>query len=165
MTLKTIRLGRATENDKVFTQGDVSSNHATVTMIGENEYEVEDLDSANGTYVNGYRIKKATISDRDELRLLANVIVDFPALFGKAKQQKPLTESKTNSKDYVKEFEELKPIYIKYKDDRKRIVKRHNQKMAIIRGAITFSPMFALMVTRGSTHMIEIGRASCRERV
>ncbi|WP_212896233.1 FHA domain-containing protein [Capnocytophaga canis] len=156
MNRTTIRLGRATENDKVFSQGDVSSNHATVTMIGENEYEVEDLDSVNGTYVNGYRIKKATISDRDELRLSANVIVDFPALFGKAKQQKPLPESKTNSKDYVKEFEELKPIYIKYKDDRKRIVKRHNQKMAIIRGAITFSPMLVLMLTRGSTQTMGI---------
>ena len=102
MTLKTIRLGRATENDKVFSQGDVSSNHATVTMIGENEYEVEDLDSANGTYVNGYRIKKATISDRDELRLSANVIVDFPALFGKAKQQKPLPNLKQTPRTMLK---------------------------------------------------------------
>lgn len=155
MTLKTIKLGRATENDKVFEQGDVSSYHATVTLIGENEYEVEDLDSVNGTYVNGYRIKKAIISDKDELRLSANVIVDIPALFGKAKQTLP-SETKTNPKDYVKEFEELRAIYIRYKEDRKKIVKRHNQKMAIVRGAITFSPMLALMVTGGSPHTMGI---------
>lgn len=156
MSSKTVRLGRSPENNQVFTQGDVSSNHATVTMIGENEYEVEDLDSANGTYVNGYRIKKATISDKDELRLSASVIVDLPALFGKAKQQKPLLESKTNPKDYTKEFEELKVLYTKYKNDRRRIIKRHNQKMAIIRGAITFSPMLALMLAGGSTHTMGI---------
>ncbi|RRD58352.1 FHA domain-containing protein [Tannerella forsythia] len=156
MNKTTIRLGRAPENDKVFAQGDVSGKHALITMIGENEYKVEDLDSANGTYVNGYRIKKAVISNRDELRLSANVIVDFPALFGKTKKHELPPNPKTNLKDYVKEFQELKSLYVKYKDDRKRILRRNNQKMAILRGAITFSPMLALMLTGGNTHLMGV---------
>ena len=69
MAAKTITLGRDTSNTKVYNKGDISSKHAKITLIGNNEYEVEDLDSTNGTYVNGYRIKKAKISGNEQLRL------------------------------------------------------------------------------------------------
>lgn len=154
MKKTTIRLGRANENDKVFQQGDISSKHATVTIIGENEYEVEDLDSINGTYVNGYRIKKAIISDKDELRLSAGVIVDVPALFGKAKSHKPNNEPKTNPKDYVREFKNLEPLFLKYKADRKKIIKTHNQKMTLLRGAITASPLLVLFIAQQNTGLM-----------
>lgn len=154
MTTKTIRLGRSKENDKVFSQGDVSGVHATIKQIGEDEYEVEDLNSANGTYVNGYRIKKAVISARDELRLSASVIVSVPSLFGKTSKPENEDNVKSNPKDFVKEFEELRPLYAKYRQDRKEIIKKNNQKLAVLRGAITFSPMLALMITGGNIQIM-----------
>lgn len=139
---KTITLGRSNNNDKVFTNGDISSTHARITMIGDDEYEIEDLNSTNGTYVNGYRIAKATISGRDQLRLSANVVVDVPSLFGKKSPPPP----QPGKKDFIREFAELEAIYLKYKKDRHDLMKKHNKKLSLIRGAITLSPMLVLML-------------------
>ncbi|WP_314593241.1 FHA domain-containing protein [Capnocytophaga leadbetteri] len=109
MAAKTITLGRDTSNTKVYNKGDISSKHAKITLIGNNEYEVEDLDSTNGTYVNGYRIKKAKISGNDQLRLSMDTIVDVPALFG-AKLPFPPMPQKNSPKDFTNEFAQLGDI-------------------------------------------------------
>lgn len=143
MNKNTLQLGRSQQNDKVFPQGDVSSVHARITRIGEDEYEVEDLDSSNGTYINGYRIKKAKISSRDQLRLSAGVVVDVPALFGAPSK---IPEAPKTNNNYVREFAELRPIYEKYKSERRNLRKKHQQKLSLIRGAITFSPILVLII-------------------
>ena len=147
--MKTIRLGRSPQNnDKVYPQPYVSSYHATITDVGNGEYEVVDLGSTNGTYINGYRIAKARISVRDEVRLATDVIVDVPSLFGHSPKtsRSDAPYVKTNPKDFTREFAELKPIYEQYKSERRLIRKKFQQKMAIIRGAITLSPILALGV-------------------
>ncbi len=46
----------------------VSNNHAVITGRG-NEWEIEDLDSSNGTLVNGHPTRKAKLHDRDRITL------------------------------------------------------------------------------------------------
>jgi hypothetical protein len=47
----------------------VSREHCTVTLLSPNAYEVKDLDSTNGTYLNGARISRSYASTGDFLRV------------------------------------------------------------------------------------------------
>ncbi len=59
-----IKCGRAIENDIVIPDQTVSSNHFKI-YFDEGNYFIEDLNSTNGTYLNGNRIKKSQIKDSD----------------------------------------------------------------------------------------------------
>lgn len=61
-------LGRSNECDIVLSVTHLSRKHAELSVIG-NKLVVKDLDSANGTFVNGKRIKEETLKKGDELRL------------------------------------------------------------------------------------------------
>lgn len=61
-----IRIGRATDNDLVFAARSVSRYHAVLERAGDG-YQIRDLNSANGTFVNGARVKVATLADGDEI--------------------------------------------------------------------------------------------------
>jgi serine/threonine protein kinase len=60
--------GRAPECSLVLRASDVSKHHCQIA-IDIDKVIVEDLGSANGTFVNGKQIKKARLRDGDELRI------------------------------------------------------------------------------------------------
>ncbi|MFE7778393.1 FHA domain-containing protein [Streptomyces sp. NPDC057445] len=62
---RTIRIGRAPENDLVVDDLTVSRRHAELQARPEGTYEIVDLGSHNGTYLNGVRITRARISPDD----------------------------------------------------------------------------------------------------
>jgi DNA-binding response OmpR family regulator len=53
LTGETLLIGRGPECDVVVPDRQVSRHHARVRRLAEGEYEVEDLDSKNGTHLNG----------------------------------------------------------------------------------------------------------------
>ena len=57
MNFKTIRIGRAIDNDIVIEHPSVSRHHLELFYDGEGNVFLTDLNSANGTFVNGQRIK------------------------------------------------------------------------------------------------------------
>jgi pSer/pThr/pTyr-binding forkhead associated (FHA) protein len=63
-TIKTI--GRAPRADFIVDAALVSRVHCQLSA-GAAELEVVDLDSTNGTYVNGARVKRATLRNGDTL--------------------------------------------------------------------------------------------------
>ena len=62
--IKTV--GRAARADFVVDAGMVSRIHCRLTA-GAKELEVIDLDSTNGTFVNGARVARATLKEGDRL--------------------------------------------------------------------------------------------------
>jgi pSer/pThr/pTyr-binding forkhead associated (FHA) protein len=64
-TLKT--MGRAPRADFVVDAALVSRVHCRFTLKDTNELELEDLGSTNGTFVNGEKVTRATLSDGDTL--------------------------------------------------------------------------------------------------
>src|SRR6188472_1040251 len=64
-TLKT--MGRAPRADFVVDAALVSRVHCRFTLNQANELELEDLGSTNGTFVNGKKVGRATLSDGDKL--------------------------------------------------------------------------------------------------
>jgi pSer/pThr/pTyr-binding forkhead associated (FHA) protein len=66
-TLKT--MGRAPRADFVVDAALVSRVHCRFTLNRTNELELEDLGSTNGTFVNGHKVARATLSDGDKLTI------------------------------------------------------------------------------------------------
>jgi ABC transport system ATP-binding/permease protein len=61
---KVLRIGRAPDNDVVISDLSVSRHHAELRKVGET-YQIVDLDSHNGTFVNGQRVVSAPLTEGD----------------------------------------------------------------------------------------------------
>jgi len=62
-------LGRATGADFILDAALVSRVHCRVKALAGGELEITDLESTNGTYVNGERIVSARLAPGDRLRV------------------------------------------------------------------------------------------------
>ena len=60
-----ITIGRATENDIVIPKGNVSKRHARV-VFKDGRLVVVDLNSTNGTFINGQKVTKPTVLRPDD---------------------------------------------------------------------------------------------------
>ncbi|MFS9599102.1 FHA domain-containing protein, partial [Klebsiella variicola] len=61
-------LGRRPYNDIVIDNLAVSGEHAVLQMVGADVF-IEDLNSTNGTYINGKAIKKQLRADNDTVEI------------------------------------------------------------------------------------------------
>ncbi|MBI3073847.1 MAG: FHA domain-containing protein [Deltaproteobacteria bacterium] len=61
-------IGRHPDNAVQILDKVISKEHAVLERLGEH-FIIRDLDSRNGTYVNGKRIKEAVLKDRDEISI------------------------------------------------------------------------------------------------
>jgi pSer/pThr/pTyr-binding forkhead associated (FHA) protein len=62
-------LGRATGADFIVDAALVSRVHCRVTALAGGELEIKDLESTNGTFVNGNRIETARLASGDRLQV------------------------------------------------------------------------------------------------
>lgn len=68
-----IKFGRRDGNDVVINHPAVSGFHGRFLKEG-GDYFVEDLNSTNGTYVNGRRVSKSQLQDKDLVRVAKHII-------------------------------------------------------------------------------------------
>lgn len=66
-TLKTV--GRAPRADFVVDAALVSRVHCRLMLNHDNQLELEDLGSTNGTFVNGRKVDKVTLADGDKVTI------------------------------------------------------------------------------------------------
>ena len=67
-------IGRNEDNDIVYSASMISGKHAVIHYNGK-KWSVRDLDSRNGIFVNGYRIKSAELSLGDEIYIYGLKII------------------------------------------------------------------------------------------
>src|SRR5512145_813173 len=76
-------LGRSADSDVMFSDNSVSGSHARLTLADDGKITVEDLKSANGTYVNGKPVRMALLSSDDILKL-GNCLIPWKTLLERA---------------------------------------------------------------------------------
>lgn len=69
-------IGRDTVNDIVIVDTEMSARHARISQANE-EFRVEDLQSTNGTFVNGRRIEASTRLRDDDLLKMGRTLLKF----------------------------------------------------------------------------------------
>jgi len=70
-----LSLGRDTTNQIMIGDRAVSRNHCTITHASPDVYEISDLESHNGTFVNGIQISRTPIRHGDRIRVGASEFV------------------------------------------------------------------------------------------
>ena len=121
--LPTYAIGRQTDNAIAVPNGKVSSKHAQLIQCTANTYVLVDLDSKNGTFVNGVRITRKVVDKQDTLRLadteytlnqlLALLKRDAP----EAPKNEPAKTAPTVEKDtssFTREFAQLQQVHEQY---------------------------------------------------
>ena len=68
---KRITIGRKPGNTIVLNAHDVSGTHATLTLLSPvtNTWEIQDMGSANGTFVNGMRVYRKEVTPTSQIKL------------------------------------------------------------------------------------------------
>ena len=74
---KECTIGRAPENDVCIRDRSVSQRHAHIALTPAGEVFVEDLDSTNGTYVNGEKIVRRALRDGDKVYIGPRHALEF----------------------------------------------------------------------------------------
>ena len=104
----TIRIGKAEDNDYIADDAFVSRYHAKLVRDAKENLIIEDLNSTNGTFVNGTRVMKKKISSTDIVKL-------------GSQYQLNITEALKFDNDYCDEFAALKTVYNDYIKEKIRI--------------------------------------------
>jgi hypothetical protein len=103
-----ISIGKATDNDYVADDPQVSRRHAVLTRDADGSLFIEDLGSTNGTFVNGAQILKKRITPSDKIVLGKAYVLD-------------INRALKGSNDYSVEFARLKHVYDTYISTKVRI--------------------------------------------
>jgi pSer/pThr/pTyr-binding forkhead associated (FHA) protein len=73
-----VKIGRDNTNDIEINEPRISRNHAIITDLGNGTYEIKDLGSTNGTFVNGERITQKIILPDDKVEVATCLVNWYP---------------------------------------------------------------------------------------
>lgn len=77
LSLKSTRIGKKEDNDVVLLDNTVSRHHIAIEMTSDS-FLLRDLESTNGTYINGLKVKEAYLSPGDVIKI-GNSEIEFVA--------------------------------------------------------------------------------------
>ncbi|AXE21770.1 hypothetical protein DR864_28250 (plasmid) [Runella rosea] len=135
---KRVTVGRKPGNTIVLTNADVSGDHAILTLIDAltNRWEIQDVGSRNGTFVDGQRILRKEVTPQNKITFGQTPLIwDQLAIVSHkpaAKKQSIADESKTQ--ELKIEFfelpigEKLKNVYEDFMDKKSRIEEIQKQE-------------------------------------
>ena len=69
MNRSVLSIGRESGNEVQLIDSEISRRHAEVRQIGPHRFEIVDLDSSNGTRVNGKKLKQCELIDGDQIQI------------------------------------------------------------------------------------------------
>ena len=109
LTKPRMTIGRHPSNDIVIAHRAVSGQHAAIT-VSANDIQVEDLGSTNGTFVNGRRIARQTLVDRDVIKVALHTISYVAGLTAAPAAQPPATIEVLNGPNQGKKLTLVKSL-------------------------------------------------------
>ena len=111
--MKQIKIGKASTNDIIINDNSVSREHLEVFIDSYDNVFVTDLDSTNGTFVNGNRIDKSVKLETLDVLKVGNSLVQWPRFLIENDNLNEVYETLTDS-----------PIKLKNKLDSKTIISK-----------------------------------------
>lgn len=141
---QTLFIGRNNDNHLVIKFPNISSKHCSVRRPEAGTLLIEDLDSTNGTFVNGKRIKQCLLMPDDELSL-GGYTVEVKLIQNLLEHQ-PL-KTGVNYEEFRKqeviyeEFSKLREVYEKYLKEKRKIMKTSQLKSTGVRAGLSFIPV------------------------
>jgi HD-GYP domain-containing protein (c-di-GMP phosphodiesterase class II)/pSer/pThr/pTyr-binding forkhead associated (FHA) protein len=104
------RIGRLEENDISLDNPYISRYHAEI-LFNDPDYQIKDLGSTSGTFVNGVRITEKTLNDGDLIRLGRGRGIEF--IFDAGRTTSPLDETSEEAEDgSISSDQNLLPIRV-----------------------------------------------------
>ncbi|MCP3169434.1 GGDEF domain-containing protein [Myxococcus qinghaiensis] len=70
-------MGRSSEAQFQVEDDGISRKHAKVVALGDGRFQVVDLASTNGTYLNGLKVNAAPLYDGDKIQIGSNTVLKF----------------------------------------------------------------------------------------
>lgn len=148
--MKEVIIGRNGNQPFEITDKSVSSKHLKVTLLTDGKIEIEDLDSTNGTFVDGQRIVKKVVL-QDQIVMLGNT---YQIRIGDALGLVPQNSTTTQQSDMSMsiEFARLKKIYEDYEAAKIKL-QQENAKKQFMRSlpGVASTLLFALTFLIGDS--------------
>jgi uncharacterized protein (TIGR02145 family) len=100
---KTVTVGRASDNDVVISDSFVGRHHCRFAIYGNGNVVIEDLNSANGTFVNGQRIQGQRPLNPSDIVRIGNTTLPWPRYVGiwRGNSLPPQQPTKSNAKKWI----------------------------------------------------------------
>ena len=134
-------IGRNNTNDLKIDDPEISASHAKIIVEPDFEtFTLFDLDSTNGTYVNGRRIVSKKITDKDSFRFATQKMTgtDLFEHLGRY-----IKERRT---DFSKEFNKLLSIESEYRTKKRQITKHYRLLAMLPRVLVTIVVVAAIFL-------------------
>lgn len=145
------KIGRSANNDLCLDDNSISNEHALVIIEGD-KFILKDLNSSNGTYVNGLRIGKKNINLEDYIKL-GNYQLDNELLKNGID-----TFIIKNKRDFTKEFNELENVYKQFQKKISKLNRNSKNKPLIIKLGIIVVLMVLVYILIGDiTSLLIVG--------
>ncbi len=133
------KIGRNNNNDLRIASPSVSGEHARISISDDYQsYIIEDLDSTNGTFINGQSIAKKELSKKDKI-VLGDEKLETEELFKKIKFF--IHNRRT---DFSKEFSNLQSLERNFQKDKDKANKFFKIKSAALRLGVTVGIMLVV---------------------
>lgn len=142
--MKTLSIGRSGDNHLIIKNEKVSSKHCQIKMMDNGDLLIEDMNSTNGTFVNGKHIRQKLLQANDEL-FLGSIPLDIDLIFKYFEYSdapKGITLDEFIAQEKVfDEFLKLKPVYEKYIKDKMKILKTNSLASTGLRAGLSLVPV------------------------
>lgn len=109
-------IGSHSNNDITLNDDSVSAHHAELDYHPSEPWLLKDLESKNGSYVNGRRIRSAVITVTDELRL-GRRDIDITSI----KEQCHILYQERKT-DYSAEYQEVMTVFKEFQDKKDKLI-------------------------------------------
>ena len=98
--MKLIKIGRTEGNDLVIKDDTtISRNHAEIFQDDEENIFLTDLNSSNGTFVNGNKLEDSIILKKKDIVKIGNTVINWNKHFKKSNIQEPIIDEKHPEKN------------------------------------------------------------------
>lgn len=153
-----IIVGRKGNQPFAITEKSVSGQHLKVTKLSDGNVEIEDLQSTNGTFVDGARIIKKIVSEDTMVTLGPTFQIRIGDVLQTVKNPQSTGEGSSSGQkgntpaDYSKEFAKLQEIYDNYQAEKIKL-QQENAKKQFLRTlpGVASTVLFALTFLLGDS--------------